>query len=58
MGGGVEGHWRGINSRKLLERMFHHHVCEWGGHWRGINSRKLPERMFHHLCACGGVSLH
>ena len=30
MGGGVEGHWRGINSRKLLERMFHHHVRLWG----------------------------
>ena len=31
LGGGVEGHWRGINSRKLLERMFHRHVCVWGG---------------------------
>ena len=32
-GGGVEGHWRGINSRKLLERMLHFHVCGVGGGW-------------------------
>ena len=63
LGGGVEGHWRGINSRKLLERMLHFHVCGVGvglgggveGHWRGINSRKLLERMFHrHVCVWGG----
>ena len=53
VGGGVEGHWRGINSRKL-ERMLHR-VCVWRCHWRGINSRKLLERMLHfHVCGVGG----